>query len=109
MTWKTWLGHNGISDAPLERAVAFNTYPLAIQAALDGLGVVLGWGHLVDHLLESGELVRPLGDQAVRTESGYYLLKNASHKGFPEKQIVENWLIEQSAQRKRYVGRVAGA
>lgn len=109
MTWKTWLGHNDVTDAPLERAVAFNTYPLAIQAALDGLGVVLGWGHLVDHLLESGELVRPLGDRAVRTESGYYLLKNASHKGFPEKQIVENWLIEQSAQRKRYVGRVAGA
>ncbi|MGR3621661.1 LysR substrate-binding domain-containing protein [Pseudophaeobacter sp.] len=102
MTWKTWFSHQEVADPPLDRAVAFNTYPLAIQAALDGFGVVLGWGHLVDHLLASGELVRPTGEAAVRTQSGYYLLTNKSHKGFPERQIVKDWLVEQSAQRKRY-------
>ncbi len=102
MTWKTWFSHLDVSDPPLDRAVAFNTYPLAIQAAVDGFGVALGWGHLVDHLLASGELVRPIGEAAVRTESGYYLLTNKAHKGFPEKQIVKDWLVEQSAQRKRY-------
>ncbi len=102
MTWKTWLSKHDIQDVPLDRAVAFNTYPLAIQAAVDGLGVALGWGHLVDHLLEVGKLVRPTGNAAVRTQSGYYLLKSRDRKAFGEQTIVENWLLGQSAQRRRY-------
>ena len=70
MDWKNWLAHNRIHDATLERTARFNTYPLAIQAAVDGLGLALGWRHLVDHLLESGQLVRPLGETCVRTQSG---------------------------------------
>ncbi|NCW55397.1 MAG: LysR family transcriptional regulator, partial [Rhodobacteraceae bacterium] len=52
-----------------------NTYPLSIDAAVSGLGLALGWGHLVDHLIEDGKLVRPLQSVSVRTEFGYYLLK----------------------------------
>lgn len=102
MNWRTWLGHHDIRDAPLDRSVAFNTYPLAVQAAVDGLGIALGWAHMVDHLLDTGDLVRPLGDAVVRTGSGYYLLKREGSKTFPELRIVESWLIKQSAQRKRY-------
>ena len=103
MDWKTWLHRNDIHDVALERSAFFNTYPLAIQAAADGLGIALGWGHLVDHLLESGELIRPLGDDHVRTHSGYYLLKNNKKKQTPEIAIVEDWLLQESAARKRYV------
>lgn len=102
MTWHTWLSGNGISTSLMERAVAFNTYPLSIQAAVDGLGVALGWAHLVDPLLESGALVRPIHDVSVRTQSGYYLLKSPSQKAFPERRIVEDWLLGLSAGRKRY-------
>ncbi len=102
MDWKTWLATQGVYDVALERTAFFNTYPLAIQAAVDGLGVALGWGHLVDHLLESGELVRPVEDRFARTQSGYYLLTNRSRKRFPERDIVEGWLLRTSAARKRY-------
>ena len=102
MTWHTWLGSNGISTSLMERAVAFNTYPLSIQAAVDGLGVALGWAHLVDPLLESGALVRPIQDISVRTQSGYFLLKSPTQKSFPERRIVEDWLLGLSAGRKRY-------
>lgn len=106
MDWKTWLASQGVRDAALERAAFFNTYPLAIQATVDGLGVGLGWGHLVDHLLESGELVQPVRDRFVRTQSGYYLLTNRGLKRFPERDIVEDWLLRASATRKRYGPRV---
>ena len=106
MDWKTWLAFQGVHDATLERAAFFNTYPLAIQAAVDGLGVALGWGHLVDHLLDSGKLARPAGNRFARTRSGYFLLKNQSGKGFPERDIVESWLLRMSATRKRYGPRV---
>lgn len=102
MTWRTWLGSNGVATSVMERAVAFNTYPLSVQAAVDGLGIALGWAHLVDPLLDSGALVRPAGDASVRTKSGYYLLKRPTHKAFPEQLIVEDWLLGLSAGRKRY-------
>ena len=60
----------------------------------------------VDHLLDSGELVRPVPDRFARTQSGYYLLKNRKKKPFPEQKIVEEWLLGQSAARKKYAPRV---
>ena len=102
MNWRNWLDRQGRSDESLDRGAFFNTYPLAIQAAVDGLGVALGWGHLVDRLLASGALVRPLGDRQVRTKSGYYLLNNSKKPAFPAQEIVEAWLMEESAARKRY-------
>ncbi len=102
MNWKTWLGHHGVAADQLRQSTLFNTYPLSIQAALDGLGVALGWGHLVDHLLDSGALVRPLGDRDVRTQDGYYLLKSQGRPAFPEREIVERWLLQTSAARRRY-------
>lgn len=102
MTWRSWLSRNDVDTAEMEGAVTFNTYPLSVQAAVDGLGITLGWGHLVDHLLDSGELVRPLRDTAVRTQSGYYLLKKSGRRSFPEQRVVEDWLLGLSAGRKRY-------
>jgi DNA-binding transcriptional LysR family regulator len=102
MNWRTWLGHKGLTRVELEQATMFNTYPLSIYAAVDGMGVALGWGHLVDQLLDTGKLIRPLGDAHVRTTSGYYLL-------LPENRIpsagcreVSEWLRQTSAARRRY-------
>ncbi|MEX0346958.1 MAG: LysR substrate-binding domain-containing protein [Rhizobiaceae bacterium] len=105
MTWPEWLGYNGQSVSGLERVTSFNTYPLSIQAAMDGLGIALGWQHLVDPLLETGQLVRPLGDTCVRTQSGYYLMKRTSRKSFPELELVRDWLIGESDTRQRYGAR----
>lgn len=105
MNWKIWLAHNRQPETDLQRTTSFNTYPLSIQAAVDGLGIALGWQHLVDPLLESGHLVRPLGSASVRTQSGYYLLKRTDGKPFPELEIVESWLLNESEARKKYVAR----
>lgn len=102
MNWKTWLEHAGLENTTINQSAVFNTYPLAVQAAVDGLGIALGWGHLVDHLLESGELVRPLGGVNIRTTHGYYLLQSENRPQFPERSIVESWLLQTSAARKRY-------
>ncbi len=102
MTWTTWLQEMGIATPELDQSASFNTYPLAVQAAVDGLGVALGWAHLVDHLLDSGALVRPLGASNVRSDFGYYLLRPEKRKPFPERNLVEDWLLKASATRKRY-------
>ena len=102
MDWKSWLFKQGELSESFTRSAYFNTYPLAIQAAVDGEGVALGWGHLVDQLVDSGKLVRPLGTVHVRTESGYYLLKQKGKKPFSGQSTVEEWLLAQSAKRPRY-------
>ncbi len=102
MNWPDWLHAAGVAAEKPGQSTAFNTYPLAVQAAVDGLGLVLGWGHLVDHLIAAGTLVRPLGDTQVRSEFGYYLLCPGKKKPFPERDVVENWLLAESASRKRH-------
>ncbi|MGE4611125.1 MAG: LysR substrate-binding domain-containing protein [Paracoccaceae bacterium] len=102
MDWTTWLNHQGQDSPIVGQTVTFNTYPLAVQAAVDGLGIVLGWGHLVDHLLASAALVRPQSKKFERTDFGYYLLKSEKSKSFPERNVVEEWLLKESAARKSY-------
>ena len=102
MSWPSFLSEQGLARTKVTSATHVNTYPLAIQAAADGMGIALGWGHLVDRMLDDGTLVRPLGDRCVRTQSGYYLLEREGQKSFPERDIVEKWLLSESAARKRY-------
>ena len=102
MNWKTWLAKHDVEGLVLEQSAVFNTYPLAVQAAVDGFGVALGWGHLVDHLLKSGKLVRPVQEKDVRTKFGYYLIQSDEAPSFPEKGTVRDWLLNVSATRTRY-------
>lgn len=103
MNWQAWLTAAGEKPQRLERQTLFNSYPLSIYAAAEGLGVALGWGHLVDQMLQSGRLVRPLGDQQIRTEFGYYLLVPQHHPAFANRDAVQDWLMAISAARTRYV------
>lgn len=77
-------------------ALEFNSMPLSIQAACAGQGIALGWKYLLDDLLESGSLVRPL-PQAYRTDRGYHLLSRSGVQlHAPAARIVE-WLMLQKA------------
>lgn len=107
LNWKTWMTRQGV-DADLVRQSTFvNTYPLGIQAAVNGLGIALGWGHLVDRHLKAGTLVQPLRRVHVRTHSGYFLLKRPGLASHAERDFVEKWLLQESASRKRYNARTA--
>ncbi|MCC0064421.1 MAG: LysR family transcriptional regulator [Defluviimonas sp.] len=102
MNWQSWLERVGAKPRRLERTNLFNSYPLSIYAAVDGVGVALGWRHLVDQFLNSGKLVRPLGGTHVRTTFGYYLLTPQNHPAFPSRTEVSDWLMSVSAARTRY-------
>ncbi|MEM8774156.1 MAG: LysR substrate-binding domain-containing protein [Pseudomonadota bacterium] len=102
LNWQTWLSKKGADPGKVRHSTQVNTYPLAIQAAVDGLGIALGWGHLVDQHLSAGTLVRPLAQTHVRTKSGYYLLQRAGTEKRDDCKIVERWLLNESAARTRY-------
>lgn len=102
MTWKAWLAEAGYPARNLDQAAIFNTYPHAVEAAVSGLGLVLGWRHLVDHFIASGRLVRPSREVWARTQFGYYLLRAQKADRFDACQVVQDWLIGESAARERF-------
>jgi LysR family transcriptional regulator, glycine cleavage system transcriptional activator len=93
LNWKSWLHAKGMGDLPVKQSIVVNTYPLAVQAAQDGLGIGLGWKNLVDRQLASGQLVKPWTNVAVQTHSGYYLLVPEKRQPFAERKIVQDWLL----------------
>jgi DNA-binding transcriptional LysR family regulator len=101
MNWATWLKTQGLNSPQSSRQTIVNTYPLAIQAAVDGLGVALGWQHLVDRYLNSGSLVCPLGEKSLKTSDGYYLLVSEKAKNSEARDIVRNWLLQISKESEK--------
>jgi DNA-binding transcriptional LysR family regulator len=106
INWRVWLTEQ-TADLPQKepgnqpgnqlgglRRLVINSYPLIIQAARDGLGVALGWKHLVDEPLAAGALVRPL-DELVRTDFGYYLLMRQDREASPQATLFCNWVRKQ--------------
>ncbi|AXM94576.1 LysR substrate-binding domain-containing protein [Pseudomonas plecoglossicida] len=73
MTWPTWFRELGENPPKLRYSLRSHLYTDTIQAALQGHGVALGWGRMLDHLLASGELVR-LTDLMVKPREAYYLV-----------------------------------
>ena len=91
-TWANWfetLDYNG--EISVRHRV--NNYAIALQLAQDGMGVVLGWRHLVKPLIESGSLI-PLTKYEIAAPGKFYLVQS---KGNQKKysKIFSEWLLLQ--------------
>lgn len=89
--WQNWfqsLGHKG----PLNTGSRVNNYTIALAAAEDGAGVVLGWKRLVSPLLQRGTLV-VLGQHSLDAPKRFHLITR------PEAQLssaalqLRDWLL----------------
>ncbi|MBI1620200.1 LysR substrate-binding domain-containing protein [Aquamicrobium zhengzhouense] len=93
--WARWLAASNLRETSGAASLTFNTYALAVQAAIDSLGVALGWRYLVDGHLAQGTLVRPLPN-SIRTRSGYFLLQPQNRPLSDATEAVRNWLFEEA-------------
>jgi hypothetical protein len=55
----------------------------------------MGIGRLIGHLLQSGQLVAPLG-QSTAGAHGYYIVRSAATGARPQVQAFVDWLIEEA-------------
>lgn len=83
--WSAALGYKG----GLGGGLRVNNYSIALQAAQDGMGVVLGWEALTDVLIRSGALVRIL-PQVIDAPMQYFIKArpNASARAL----LLRDWL-----------------
>lgn len=89
-TWNDWflaLGH----PAPKGRSFYVNNYMIALQAAQDDVGAVLGWDGLVESLIAEGRLVQLVPDSIPSPKTFYLKIhKRASSKA----RVFADWLVK---------------
>ncbi|GGB95940.1 transcriptional regulator [Marinobacterium zhoushanense] len=93
LDWSRVMASLGAARVPGEPVLTFDNYTLLIQAALSGQGVGLGWGTLVDDLIERGLLVA-MHQFTVSTEGGYFLIEPKPHEPVNAKRHFIQWLLD---------------
>lgn len=67
--WRIWGAEAGLPDLDVRDGMAFSLYSAALQAAIDGVGVLVGHQALVAGPLKAGALVAPFDKKAVTNRS----------------------------------------
>lgn len=62
MEWESWLLVFGQTLAGYPPGTVFDSYPLMLQAAVEGHGIAMGWRRTAGRLIDSGALVRPCAE-----------------------------------------------
>ncbi|MFT3688473.1 LysR substrate-binding domain-containing protein [Paenirhodobacter sp.] len=92
MEWPAYLAQVGL-PVPARPGMRFTNYVQATQAALGGLGVILGWRSNAASFLSSGELVElPL--PAVVPKEAFYIV---TPRGAAPSPLID-WLIQAGAE-----------
>jgi len=93
--WSHWFQANGMEvPASIDGGLRVDTVQMAFDAAVRGLGVVLGRRPLVDADVETGSLV-PLADETISSGSGYWLVTSPTEFQKPEVKLFRRWLLSE--------------
>ena len=90
--WSRWLTAAGLADLRPARNQVFEHFYFAIQAAIEGLGVVIGPLALVGDELREGRLVAPIREPVLRTR-GYFVYALETSSAVPAVTALRQWLI----------------
>jgi LysR family glycine cleavage system transcriptional activator len=80
-------------DVRLVRLRRFNNYVVALQAAEENQGIVLGWHSLVGALVERGKLAR-IGSMEIEAPGSYYLAWADNRPLSQSASRLRDWLVE---------------
>ena len=92
--WRRWLAVAGVEGLAPAGNQHFDHFYLALQAAVDGLGVALGPLPVIDDEIAAGRLVAPLGGPTVPARA-YCLIVPPAHAGDPVVQAFCRFLLDQ--------------
>jgi LysR family glycine cleavage system transcriptional activator len=92
--WTIWLGAAGQPSAMAEGSrLTFDLTMMAVQAAIDGLGVCIGRSTYVDDDLKAGRLVAPF-DLRLKSDLGFYLVTPVETAHSKKVEAFRMWLID---------------
>jgi LysR family glycine cleavage system transcriptional activator len=91
--WQQWLTLAGAKNVVAHRGARFTLAELAMQAAIDGAGVVLGRIVLAERDVAAGRLVRPFKAE-LPLDLGYFLVRPSAVPPRYETQCFRKWLLD---------------
>lgn len=100
--WQVWFAAAGVNDAAKAPGLSFHDPNLALQAALDGLGIAMGYLELAEPEIASGRLVCPV-PLALRHRFSYHLAYPAARSSAPEIQGFRNWVLKEGRRTAELV------
>lgn len=92
--WKTWLCNAGIDDIDLASGLEFANDTLAVEAAIQGLGVAIAHRRVVEHWINDGrlEVAFDIDDQGTY---GYHLVYPESSANDSDVCAFRDWLLSE--------------
>lgn len=96
MSWRLWLNGHGLHTLQPKRWLYFNYTYQSVQAAVDGLGLVLARPPLIAANLARGDLVEVLPGHRNESPMGYWLLTRPISTDCEEVQVFSAWLLDQA-------------
>jgi LysR family glycine cleavage system transcriptional activator len=92
--WQLWLTASGLPlSIATRRGLMFDQGFMAVQAAMEGLGVALGRTHLVEADIVAGRLIAPF-DMVLPQDAGYYVVTPEATADLPRIVLFREWLIQ---------------
>ena len=102
--WRLWLTAAGLPvSLAARRGLSFDLGFMALQAAIDGLGVALGRTRLVDADIAAGRLVVPF-DVVLPADAGYYIVAPEETADATKIVLFRDWLTQSVTPRVEAAG-----
>ena len=102
--WQRWFTLAGVPELKPASRLHFDRFSLALQAAMDGLGVVLGPLPMAQQALDSGKLVAPLQQPVVPVRDYCWIAPRAAADDVAIHAFCQ-WLEETAANEQRHDGK----
>lgn len=99
-SWADWLQSVGVEGVDTSRGPHFSDASLALEAALEGMGVALAMKPLVHGDVEAGRLVLPF-DIAAPASYSYYLVTPENGQASGAVAAFRDWLLKESEPERR--------
>jgi len=92
LRWSSWLDHAGVKGVDVERGPRFTEPDSAMEAAAQGVGVVLGWRLLAQADLEEGRL-QVLFERPLTVDVAFRLVYEARTADREDFTAFRSWLL----------------
>ena len=91
--WRIWLDAAGVGEMAWEAGPRFDSYALALQAAVEGIGIAIGRRAFVEEDLADGRLLQPF-PLSVAVDEAWYLICPRAVAPRREVRVFRAWIAE---------------
>lgn len=95
LSWRDWFKALGQDYRDEGEGLRLNDYALVLQAAMAGEGIAMGYGHVIEPLIEK-RLLSKIGSWEHRTGMGFFLIWSERSKLSPAAGHVKDWILGQA-------------